>query len=64
MIRPHVDKPSEVYGKGTFDCHMMISEVISFLAADINQSVLTRLVAKEMGERVPEGWLRSIYLPL
>ena len=27
MIRPHVDKPSEKLGKGTFDCHMMIAEV-------------------------------------
>ncbi|KAF2481130.1 ribulose-phosphate 3-epimerase [Neohortaea acidophila] len=26
MIRSHVDRPKEVYGKGTFDCHMMISE--------------------------------------
>jgi len=27
MIRPHVDRPSESFGKGTFDCHMMIAEV-------------------------------------
>lgn len=26
-IRSHVDKPSTTFGKGTFDCHMMISEV-------------------------------------
>lgn len=26
-IRPHTRRPSEAYGKGTFDCHMMISEV-------------------------------------
>ena len=26
-IRPHVDRPAEAYGKGTFDCHMMIAEV-------------------------------------
>jgi ribulose-phosphate 3-epimerase len=26
-IRPHVERPSEAYGKGTFDCHMMIAEV-------------------------------------
>ena len=26
-IRPHVARPSEKYGKGTFDCHMMIMEV-------------------------------------
>jgi len=25
-IRPHVDRPAEAYGKGTFDCHMMIAE--------------------------------------
>jgi ribulose-phosphate 3-epimerase len=27
MIRPHVDRPTESFGKGTFDCHMMIAEV-------------------------------------
>ncbi|KAF2226571.1 ribulose-phosphate 3-epimerase [Elsinoe ampelina] len=26
MIRPHVDKPTQAFGKGTFDCHMMIAE--------------------------------------
>ena len=26
-IRPHVDRPKVPKGKGTFDCHMMISEV-------------------------------------
>ena len=25
-IRPHVDRPAKAYGKGTFDCHMMIAE--------------------------------------
>ncbi|KAK4103107.1 Ribulose-phosphate 3-epimerase [Parathielavia hyrcaniae] len=25
-IRPHVDRPTEAHGKGTFDCHMMIAE--------------------------------------
>ncbi|KAK5174092.1 RIBULOSE-phosphate 3-epimerase [Saxophila tyrrhenica] len=25
-IRPHVDRPKEANGKGTFDCHMMVSE--------------------------------------
>ncbi|KAL9048379.1 MAG: hypothetical protein Q9162_007756 [Coniocarpon cinnabarinum] len=25
-IRPYVQRPSSAYGKGTFDCHMMISE--------------------------------------
>lgn len=27
MIRPHVERPKAAGGKGTFDCHMMISEV-------------------------------------
>lgn len=27
MIRTHVDRPKEAFGRGTFDCHMMISEV-------------------------------------
>ena len=26
-IRPHVERPSERHGRGTFDCHMMIAEV-------------------------------------
>jgi len=26
-IRSHVDRPKEALSKGTFDCHMMISEV-------------------------------------
>jgi len=26
-IRPHVEKPSQPGGQGTFDCHMMIAEV-------------------------------------
>jgi len=26
-IRPHVQNPKTVKGKGTFDCHMMIAEV-------------------------------------
>lgn len=26
-IRSHVDRPVGAYGKGTFDCHMMIAEV-------------------------------------
>jgi ribulose-phosphate 3-epimerase len=25
-IRGHVDRPTESYGRGTFDCHMMIAE--------------------------------------
>lgn len=26
-IRPHVERPAGAYGRGTFDCHMMIAEV-------------------------------------
>ena len=26
-IRSHVERPKQALGKGTFDCHMMISEV-------------------------------------
>lgn len=26
-IRKHVDGPTTTYGRGTFDCHMMIAEV-------------------------------------
>lgn len=26
-IRSHVARPKEAYGKGTFDCHMMVAEV-------------------------------------
>lgn len=26
-IRSHVERPASAYGKGTFDCHMMIAEV-------------------------------------
>jgi ribulose-phosphate 3-epimerase len=28
-IRERVEKPSNAFGKGTFDCHMMIAEVCS-----------------------------------
>lgn len=30
-IRSHVDKPTGAYGRGTFDCHMMIAEVCHIL---------------------------------
>lgn len=26
-IRPYVDRPAVDYGRGTFDCHMMVAEV-------------------------------------
>jgi len=28
-IRPHVSRPKAAHGKGTFDCHMMIAEVLA-----------------------------------
>ena len=31
-IRPHVERPKSSYGRGTFDCHMMIAEVRSMYA--------------------------------
>jgi pentose-5-phosphate-3-epimerase len=30
-VRPHVERPAGAYGKGTFDCHMMIAEVCIYL---------------------------------
>lgn len=41
-IRPHVDRPPGAYGKGTFDCHMMIAEVRSF---STRSSISPRLAA-------------------
>ena len=35
-IRPHVARPSAAYGKGTFDCHMMIAEVLSLLYCEVS----------------------------
>jgi ribulose-phosphate 3-epimerase len=31
-IRSHVDKPTVKHGKGTFDCHMMIAEVLVYIS--------------------------------
>ena len=60
MIRPHVDKPKDAFGKGTFDCHMMIGEVrcmlpVTWRAGWSGRRTLTGAVAEEMGQRVPEG---------
>lgn len=33
-IRSHVDRPKTAYGKGTFDCHMMIAEVCWYSGLD------------------------------
>jgi pentose-5-phosphate-3-epimerase len=43
-IRPHVDRPASAYGKGTFDCHMMIAEVRSFSTRSIAITAPYRLV--------------------
>ena len=32
-IRPHVGRPAKPFGKGTFDCHMMIAEVCLYAAS-------------------------------
>jgi pentose-5-phosphate-3-epimerase len=33
-IRSHVQKPTTKHGKGTFDCHMMIAEVLSRISSN------------------------------
>lgn len=62
MIRPHVGKPTSAMGKGTFDCHMMISEVRQphQLAKGLQtrrEIRLTDAVAEEMGEGFQESWM-------
>ena len=55
-IRSHVGRPKEAFGTGTFDCHMMISEVRRATTANcaLNSRVLewelTGAVAEEMGQ--------------
>lgn len=58
-IRSHVQKPTVKHGKGTFDCHMMIAEVLDELGTtDIFSCGLTGCgVAKEMGQGLPKGRL-------
>lgn len=34
-IRPHVERPACAYGRGTFDCHMMIAEVNNLFQAQL-----------------------------
>lgn len=43
-IRPHVDKPTQAGGKGTFDCHMMIAEVSEWIKWDVHG--ITRLTPR------------------
>ena len=43
-IRPHVERPAAAFGRGTFDCHMMIAEVrrrflLSLMAAPAASSI-------------------------
>lgn len=35
-IRPHVARPTQTHGQGTFDCHMMISEVCLSYAVSVS----------------------------
>lgn len=57
MIRPHVEKPAESLGKGTFDCHMMIAEVRHPKKEGNSKLLLNVTVAEEMGEGLQESWL-------
>jgi pentose-5-phosphate-3-epimerase len=41
-VRSHVDRPSGAYGKGTFDCHMMIAEVRPVFARSVNRRLQYR----------------------
>lgn len=49
-IRRHVEKPKEKGAKGTFDCHMMISEV-----RNIQTATLPLRDAAERKEQVQNG---------
>ena len=40
-IRPHVSRPKAAHGKGTFDCHMMIAEVLAPLTSRPDPCILT-----------------------
>ena len=62
MIRTHVDRPSQALGQGTFDCHMMVSEVCiqqrnALKHETFSEPPLTGVVAEGMGQRVSEGRL-------
>lgn len=67
-IRGHVDRPKDNFGKGTFDCHMMIAEVRieagSFVWKHKLDVGLTHVSAQKMGEGLSEGRLRPVLLPL
>lgn len=55
MIRPHVEKPTEALGKGTFDCHMMIAEVGSKHFLHRMMLYCINIVALRCGRRVDKS---------
>jgi hypothetical protein len=63
-IRSHVARPTQKHGKGTFDCHMMISEVFpppppfsSSIESLKERNTDGRIIAEEMGQGIPESGL-------
>ena len=63
-IRPCVERPKQAYGKGTFDCHMMIAEVCttSESAYDLHgvtawEAKVPSTLAQEMGKGLSESWM-------
>lgn len=58
-IRKHVDRPAESFGKGTFDCHMMIAEpkkwVKEFKAAGCDLYCFHYEAADSSAAESPEG---------
>jgi hypothetical protein len=62
-IRSHVARPTQKHGKGTFDCHMMISEVLplpplpGFIESLEEINTDGRITAEEMGQGIPESGL-------
>ena len=63
QLRPHVDRPTNVNGRGTFDCHMMIAEVCRSPSFRRSSDSLHD-VAEEVGPGISEGRVRSLLLPL
>lgn len=64
-IRPHVHRPTNAYGTGTFDCHMMIAEV-GYLYAALSSVTISPVrcladcansIAQEMGKGLSKGGL-------
>lgn len=69
-IRTHVDRPKERLGRGTFDCHMMISEVCTSplcrrAHATGTQSLTSlRDLADAVRRGIRQSWRRPLLLPL